>query len=89
MDSDLVHAPGVGPAQHHAAHTVEAESLELRVALLAPGPGHPAHPDLVADHLDALAALDEAPDKRELCDVCRIEWLLVMQVPILHCLTAP
>ena len=59
VDPDLVHAPGVGPAQHHALGAVVAEPLELSVTLLASArPRHAAHTDLVADHLDALPALD-------------------------------
>ena len=68
VDPDLVHPPGVGPAQHHALGAVEADPLELGVALLAGArPRHAAHPDLVADHLNALPALDEAPDNTHLC----------------------
>ena len=78
-----MHPPGVRSAQHHTGHAIVAESLELCVTILAPSLSHSAHPDLVADHLDTLAALDQAPDIRELGDVCGIEWLLVMQVP--HC----
>ena len=67
VDPDLVHASGVWPAQHHTLGAVEADPLELGVTLLASaGPRHPAHPDLVADHLYALPALDQAPDKIQL-----------------------
>ena len=63
VDPDLVHTTGVRPAEHHTLGAVEADPLELCVTLLAsPGPRHPAHPDLVADHLDTLPALDQAPD---------------------------
>ena len=67
VDPDLVHSPGVGSAEHHTLGAVEADPLELGVTLLAgAGPRHPAHPDLVADHLDTLPALDQAPDKIQL-----------------------
>ena len=45
---------------YHTGGSIAGESLELCVRLLASG-GHPTHPDLVADHLQALPALDDSP----------------------------
>ena len=60
MYSDLVHAASEGPAEDHTGAPVAGESLELRVTVLARA-GHPAHSDLVADHLQTLPALDDSP----------------------------
>ena len=61
MDPDLVHAPGARPAEDDGGGAVEAEALELGVAVLAVG-RHLAHPDLVAHNLDRLLAVDHAPE---------------------------
>ena len=57
MNSDLVHASRLRPADHHRAAAVVVESAELRQTLLALG-RHLAHADLVADHLDRLLTRD-------------------------------
>ncbi len=50
-----MHPSREGPAEDDGGAPVEAESLELRVALL-PLRAHLAHADLVAHHLDGLLA---------------------------------
>ena len=61
MDPDLVHASGARPAEDDGGGPVEAEALELGVAVLAVG-RHLAHADLVAHHLDRLLAVDDATE---------------------------
>jgi len=55
MNPDLMHPASPGPAEHHARPLVEAESLELRVAVLAVGTNL-ADADLVAHDLNGLLA---------------------------------
>ena len=62
MNPDLVHPARLGSAEHHAGPAVEAESLELRVAVLAVR-ADLADPDLVADDLDRLLAANRVPEK--------------------------
>ena len=62
MNPDLVHPARLGPAEHHARPAVEAESLELGVAVLAVR-ADLADPDLVADDLDRLLAANRVPEK--------------------------
>ena len=63
MDSDLVHAASERSAENHAGGPVAGESLELRVRLLATG-GDPTDPNLVADDLQTLSALNDSPGTR-------------------------
>ena len=62
MNPDLVHPARLGPAEHHAGPAVEAEPLELGVAVLAVRADF-ADPDLVADDLDRLLAANRVPGK--------------------------
>ena len=57
MNPDLVHPARLGPAEHHAGPAVEAEPLELGVAVLAVRTDL-TDPDLVADDLNRLLAAD-------------------------------
>ena len=61
VDPDLVHAPCSRPAEDDGGGPVEADALELGVAVLAVG-RHLAHADLVAHHLDRLFAVDHAAE---------------------------
>ena len=63
MDPDLVHAPSERSTENHTGGSIAGESLELCVRLLASG-GHPADPNLVADDLQALSALNDSPGTR-------------------------
>ena len=63
MDSDLMHTSSERSAENNTAGSRAGESFKLCVRLLASG-GHPTHPDLVADHLQALPALDDSPGTR-------------------------
>ena len=50
-----MHPPCSGSAQDDGGFSIEAEALELRVAVLAVGRDL-AHPNLVAHHLNGLLA---------------------------------
>ena len=63
MDPDLVHAAGERSTENHTGCPSAGESLELCVRLLASG-GDPADPNLVADDLQALSALNDSPGTR-------------------------
>ena len=58
-----MHAASERSAENHAGGPVAGESLELCVRLLASG-GHPTDPNLVADDLQTLPALDDSPGIR-------------------------
>jgi len=62
VDSDLVHASGVGLAEDDAGAAVEVEFLEGGAAVLSLGRNF-AHADLVADHLDWLSAGNYVAEK--------------------------
>ena len=62
MNPDLVHPARLGPAEHHAGPAVEAEPLELGVAVLAVRTDL-TDPDLVADDLNRLLAADRVSEK--------------------------
>ena len=64
MHPDLVHTAGLGPAEHDARLSVEAEAMELCVAVLARR-AHLADADLVAHNLHGLLALGGTPGKDE------------------------
>ena len=56
-----MHASCSRPAEDDGGGAVEADPLELCVAVLAVG-RHLAHADLVRDHLDRLLAVDHAAE---------------------------
>ena len=56
-----MHASGARPAEDDGGGAVEADPLELGVAVLAVGRDL-AHADLVAHHLDRLLAVDDATE---------------------------
>ena len=62
MNPDLMHPARPGSAEHHAGPPVEAEPLELRVAVLAVG-ADLADADLVAHDLNGFLAAQRLPGK--------------------------
>ena len=62
MNPDLMHPASPRPAEHHAGPPVEAEPLELRVAVLAVR-AHLADSNLVAHDLNGFLAAQRLPGK--------------------------
>jgi hypothetical protein len=64
MDSDLMHPPCPRSAEDDACSSIETETLELRVAVLAVWTNL-ADADLVAHNLDRLLAAQRLSEKQK------------------------
>lgn len=83
MDPDLMHAPGLGPTKDHAGPAIEAQPLEVGVAILA-ARRDLTDANLVRDDLNWLLAYDRVPAKSNRIDVTKDNELLVRRIGNLY-----